>query len=104
MSKHTEQERLALLAVWRSARATGLSQEDFCKTSGLSTRTLRAWIAAEGTPKTSARQVEVMLRRMGQHLLQAAEELAGGGGDSTVASDSVPLADLLGFSDPIGVP
>src|SRR5450759_4514645 len=85
MTNTRDEQRKTLLTAWKEARANGQSQHDFCSTNGISSRILRTWVAAEGAPGTSARQVEIMLRRVGKHLLDAAEELATGIPDGPAA-------------------
>jgi hypothetical protein len=68
--------RRNLIADWKQARTSGQSQKDFCKEHGITDRTLRAWLAAEGKPRVSARQAEVVLRRLGLHILQVAEKFS----------------------------
>ena len=99
MAQFNEEQRNTFLKAWKAARVTGQSQEDFCKGNGLSSRTLRTWIAAEGTPKTTVRQAEIVLRRMARHLLEAAEHLGaaddvGIGLEGASAHEAaIPMAD-----------
>ena len=94
MTKYDNNTRVELLSLWRQARSEGQAQKDFCRTHNISARTLRAWLAAEGTPKVSVGRAEVILRRMAKHLLEAAEEIAAGGFDHEGSSASdAPTAE-----------
>lgn len=75
MTKYDEESRQGLLRQWKQARAEGHSQKAFCRTAGISARTLRSWLASEGAPKASAKEAATILRRMGRHLLAAAEAI-----------------------------
>ena len=88
MTKVSDEQRKDILKAWKKGRSTGQSQQDFCKTHDISSRTLRAWVSAEGVPKVSVVQAEGLLRKMGRHLLEVAEALASGTGDGDVCKGS----------------
>src|ERR1039457_489544 len=98
MTKYASNRRMELICLWRQARSEGQAQQDFCKTQDLSSRTLRNWIAAEETPRVSARQAEIVLRRMARSLLEAAEELSS----APKAETDPEIAAVLGESMPAG--
>lgn len=80
-------KRRDLITAWKLARATGRSQRNFCKDHGITDRTLRAWLASEGQPRVSVRQAEVVLRRIGRHLLQVAEQFSSSQPDLSAIGD-----------------
>ena len=85
MTKVSDEQRKDILKAWTEERATGQVQQEFCSEKGISSRTLRAWVAAEGAPKVSVGQAEVILRRAARHLLEAAEELTDGTSQNEVS-------------------
>jgi hypothetical protein len=87
-------KRQELIADWKQARSTGRSQKDFCKGHGITDRTLRAWLALEGQPRVSVRQAEVVLRRIGRHLLQVAEQFSSSQSDLPAMDDVGSPPDL----------